>query len=137
MVQLDLVLIKRLNKISKKKKLINQDFLKFIKLYEDKSDNEELIKYKLLPNDLLICEGGDVGRSAIWKENIEMYYQNALHRVRFFDRIEPEYFLIVLDYLKIFLELENQFRKLLQNPIFPYNKDYYKIVHFSDKFQLF
>ena len=64
-------------------------------------ENEELIKYKLLPNDLLICEGGDVGRSAIWKENIEMYYQNALHRVRFFDRIEPEYFLIVLEFFKL------------------------------------
>ena len=31
----------------------------------------------------MVCEGGDVGRCAIWEENErEMYYQNALHRIR-------------------------------------------------------
>jgi len=41
--------------------------------------NEFLLK----TGDLLICEGGEVGRSAIWGEQIrECYFQKALHRVR-------------------------------------------------------
>ena len=61
---------------------------------------EEREKYKLVKNDLLICEGGDVGRTAIWNFNDEMYFQNALHRVRFSKNIQPYYFLYVLNYFK-------------------------------------
>ena len=33
--------------------------------------------------DLLVCEGGDIGRTAIWRnEKSECYYQNHLHRLR-------------------------------------------------------
>ena len=33
--------------------------------------------------DLLVCEGGDIGRTAIWRnEKTECYYQNHLHRLR-------------------------------------------------------
>ena len=33
--------------------------------------------------DLLVCEGGDVGRSALWKEEITpCYIQNAINRFR-------------------------------------------------------
>ena len=39
-------------------------------------------RYAVKKGDLLVCEGGDVGRCAIWDTNTEMYYQNALHRVR-------------------------------------------------------
>jgi len=41
--------------------------------------------------DLLVCEGGDIGRTAIWKnEKTECYYQNHLHRLRVKDeKIEP------------------------------------------------
>lgn len=39
--------------------------------------------YLLRNDDLLISEGGDVGRSAIWKGDIEhCYIQNAINRVR-------------------------------------------------------
>jgi len=37
----------------------------------------------LEPDDLLICEGGDIGRTAIWRGEIDQcYYQNHLHRAR-------------------------------------------------------
>ena len=37
----------------------------------------------LEPGDLLVCEGGDIGRTAIWKGEIQdCYYQNHLHRLR-------------------------------------------------------
>ncbi|MCP9471037.1 MAG: restriction endonuclease subunit S [Nitrospira sp.] len=37
----------------------------------------------LVPGDLLICEGGDIGRTAIWNGDLPgCYYQNHLHRAR-------------------------------------------------------
>jgi type I restriction enzyme S subunit len=40
-------------------------------------------KLALAPGDLLICEGGDIGRTAIWNgELLSCYYQNHLHRAR-------------------------------------------------------
>jgi len=59
-----------------------------------------LPKYLLRPGDLLICEGGDVGRSAVWESTQEMYYQNALHRVRFYGGINPHYFQLLLECYK-------------------------------------
>lgn len=45
--------------------------------------DDERAKYQLQPGDLLICEGGEVGRSARWTQpSIEMCFQKALHRVR-------------------------------------------------------
>ena len=51
--------------------------------------------------DLMVCEGGDVGRAAIWTYNSKMYYQNALHRIRFKENISAHYFLYSLMYLKL------------------------------------
>lgn len=43
----------------------------------------ELEEYRLRDGDLLICEGGEPGRCAIWRNDVpEMYFQKALHRVR-------------------------------------------------------
>jgi type I restriction enzyme, S subunit len=40
-------------------------------------------KFRLLPGDLLVCEGGEPGRCAVWPGVIQdCYYQKALHRVR-------------------------------------------------------
>jgi type I restriction enzyme S subunit len=39
-------------------------------------------RYSVRPGDLLVCEGGEVGRTAIWRGEIEpCFYQKALHRV--------------------------------------------------------
>jgi type I restriction enzyme S subunit len=46
------------------------------------SEAEET-RLALKPDDLLICEGGDIGRTAIWRGAISnCYYQNHLHRAR-------------------------------------------------------
>ncbi|WP_082640357.1 restriction endonuclease subunit S [Aureimonas sp. N4] len=50
-------------------------------LYMDFSEQEKQ-KFRLQEGDLLVCEGGDVGRCAIWNDGREMYYQKALHRLR-------------------------------------------------------
>jgi len=40
-------------------------------------------KYALSPGDLLVCEGGEVGRTALWRgERGEVYFQKAIHRLR-------------------------------------------------------
>ncbi|MCY4042386.1 MAG: restriction endonuclease subunit S, partial [Candidatus Dadabacteria bacterium] len=50
---------------------------------------------KLKQNDLLVCEGGDIGRTAIWKGEIEeCYYQNHIHRLRAKDGdIDPVFYM--------------------------------------------
>ena len=49
------------------------------------TDAEEK-RLALQPGDLLVCEGGDIGRTAIWKgELVRCYYQNHLHRARLRD----------------------------------------------------
>ena len=70
------------------------------KVKEARFEKNEISKYKLKKGDLLICEGGDVGRSAIWENDQEMYYQNALHRVRFYGGINPYYFRLLMECYK-------------------------------------
>lgn len=48
----------------------------------------EAEKYTAVKGDVLICEGGYPGRAAIWSEDYPIYFQKALHRVRFY---EPEH----------------------------------------------
>jgi type I restriction enzyme, S subunit len=44
---------------------------------------DEKVTYRLERGDLVVSEGGDVGRSAIWDAPIpDCYIQNAVHRVR-------------------------------------------------------
>ena len=63
-------------------------------------EKDELQRYSIIKGDLLICEGGDVGRCCIWSSNETIYYQNALHRVRFHGGCEPKYFLYFMMYLE-------------------------------------
>ena len=63
-------------------------------------ERNELQRYSIIKGDLLICEGGDVGRCCIWSSDETIYYQNALHRVRFHGGCEPKYFLYFMMYLE-------------------------------------
>ena len=62
---------------------------------------QEKEKYRLQKGDLLICEGGESGRTAIWNHNIDMYYQNALHRIRFYGNVIPELYRYILEIYKL------------------------------------
>jgi type I restriction enzyme, S subunit len=57
-------------------------------------------KFRLLPNDLLVCEGGDIGRTAIWNGELEhCYFQKAIHRLRpINERTHPRYMLRYMRY---------------------------------------
>jgi type I restriction enzyme S subunit len=40
-------------------------------------------KYRLVHGDLLVCEGGEIGRTALWRgETQDIYFQKAIHRLR-------------------------------------------------------
>jgi len=50
----------------------------------------DIESYRLRKGDLLVCEGGEVGRAAIWHGPIdECYYQKAIHRLRALHGFEP------------------------------------------------
>jgi len=45
--------------------------------------DEEIAKLRLQPGDLLVCEGGEIGRTAMWRGEIEVCgHQNHVHRLR-------------------------------------------------------
>lgn len=63
-------------------------------------EENELERYQVLRGDLLICEGGETGRCAIWESDDIIYYQNALHRIRFNEGINNYFIMYALHYYK-------------------------------------
>ena len=57
---------------------------------------DESAKYTAVRGDVLICEGGYPGRAAIWTEDYPIYFQKALHRVRFHELEHNTWFLYFL-----------------------------------------
>lgn len=58
-------------------------------LSEMRFEDDEQERYGLKYGDLVICEGGEPGRCAIWKDQIpNMKIQKALHRVRVHDCLD-------------------------------------------------
>lgn len=53
-------------------------------LLEMRIKDDEFERCSAHRGDLLICEGGYPGRSAIWNEDYDMCFQKAIHRVRFY-----------------------------------------------------
>src|SRR5487761_394026 len=59
----------------------------------------ERVRYGLRPGDLLVCEGGNVGESAVWDGRMDMcFYQKSLHRVRSRSGIPVEWLMYWLRY---------------------------------------
>lgn len=58
-------------------------------LSEMRFEDDEQERYGLKYGDLVICEGGEPGRCAIWKDQVpNMKIQKALHRVRVHDCLD-------------------------------------------------
>ena len=57
--------------------------------------DQEAERLSLRVDDLLVCEGGDIGRTAIWRGEIEgCSYQNHIHRLRAKDtNVEPLFYM--------------------------------------------
>ena len=75
---------------------------------------EETKRLALEKGDVLVCEGGDIGRTAIWNDEIsDCYYQNHLHRLRAKnDSVNPKYFTYWMHYAfvigKVYFGLGNK-----------------------------
>ncbi|WP_175620871.1 restriction endonuclease subunit S [Chryseobacterium schmidteae] len=67
-------------------------------LKEMKFEDEEINHYCIKKGDLLICEGGEVGRCGVWNREDNILYQNAIHRVRFYGNIYPYFYMHILWY---------------------------------------
>ena len=67
--------------------------------------DDELKFYDLRKGDLLVCEGGDVGRCAVWQSDESYPFQNSLHRIRMFE-VMPEYVQMYLHWLGVTGELQ-------------------------------
>ena len=66
---------------------------------DEMSIPEHELPAKLLRRgDLLVCEGGEIGRAAIWNGEVEtMSFQNHLHRLRPVDsNVEPRFYVFFL-----------------------------------------
>ena len=113
-VRISTIAVSQLGKTLDRGKDIGQEcpYLCSINVYYDGIDlskvkrfklrDDELSRYRLQRGDLLICEGGDYGRCCVWDREEEMYYQNALHRVRFYCGLLPTFYKYVFElYRKI------------------------------------
>ena len=58
----------------------------------------ELAEKMVRPGDLLVCEGGEIGRAAVWNGEVEpMSFQNHLHRLRpIADDVDPRFYVYFL-----------------------------------------
>jgi type I restriction enzyme S subunit len=61
----------------------------------------DLTKYRLANGDVLVSEGGDVGRASFWDSPVEMYIQNAVNRLRpLTDESNPKFLFYWFSFLK-------------------------------------
>ena len=74
-------------------------------------EKEEIDRYSVRKGDLLVCEGGDTGRSAIWEKEEPVLYQNALHRVRFTTEMEARFAMYCLWHLKNNGQIDQKYSK--------------------------
>jgi len=68
---------------------------------------DETVRLALQSGDLLVCEGGDIGRTAMWcLELPDCYYQNHIHRLRRkTDNVFPEYYMYWMQAALLLLDL--------------------------------
>jgi type I restriction enzyme S subunit len=79
-------------------------------LLEMNFDDDELDRFGLKKGDVLVCEGGEPGRAAVWNDSIpNIKYQKAIHRIRFKERYEPRLLIYLLELLAKTGRLERRF----------------------------
>ena len=109
---------------------------------------EEKDRYSIRKGDLVICEGGEPGRCAIWDNDTDIMYQKALHRVRPFTGIINQYLSFVLmqysnsGYLEKFYtgstikHLTGESLSSIPVPIPPYNEQQYIVCEIGKWFTI-
>ena len=62
--------------------------------------DEEIEKCTATFGDLLVCEGGDIGRAAIWNYPYDIRIQNHIHKLRAYKRLCTKFFFWVFYFYK-------------------------------------
>ena len=62
--------------------------------------DSEVEKCTVVKGDLLVCEGGDIGRAAIWSYDYPMCIQNHIHRLRAYLPLCTRFFYYLFDLYK-------------------------------------
>lgn len=73
--------------------------------------DDEIDRYTVKYGDLLVCEGGDTGRAAIWDRKKTILYQNALHRLRFKEDVDARFIMYNLWHKKQIGEIDHKYSK--------------------------
>ena len=58
--------------------------------------DDEVERYSIRKGDLVVCEGGEPGRCAIWSDEETVCFQKALHRIRFNETSDPRFYMYYL-----------------------------------------
>ena len=67
-------------------------FFKLDNLREMLFTDEETKKCSVSKGDLLVCEGGDIGRAAIWNYDYSMCIQNHIHKLRPYYSVSSDFY---------------------------------------------
>ena len=62
--------------------------------------DEEIEKCTATFGDLLVCEGGDIGRAAIWNYQYDIRIQNHIHKLRAYKQLCAKFFFWVFYFYK-------------------------------------
>lgn len=73
-------------------------------------EDNELDRCTARKGDLLIVEGGEAGRAAVWTKDYDVCFQNHIHRARFYGDIDPFYVYRFFEKLNLSGEI-GQYRK--------------------------
>lgn len=76
------------------------DEFDFTKVKEMPFTDKELERCTVQKGDLLVCEGGDCGRAAVWKYDEEVCIQNHVHRLRPYQPVDIYYFYYLFYFYK-------------------------------------
>ena len=68
------------------------DRFDFTKVKEMPFTDQELDRCTVVKGDLLVCEGGDYGRAAVWNYDEEVCIQNHVHRLRPYAEVDIKFF---------------------------------------------
>ena len=106
----------------------------------------EIEKCTIRKGDLLVCEGGDIGRAAIWDKDYSICIQNHLHRLRPKGDVVPLLYLYYIMYLKLTNNLEGKGIGLqgfssglldkLEVPLPPYNEQIRIVYKIQEAFNM-
>ena len=89
-------------------------------------EENEIERCQAIKGDLLVCEGGDVGRSCIWTNNSSIMLQNHIHKLRAYLPLCTKYFFYIFYMYNLFgliggkgIGIQGFSSKALHNTIVP------------------